>query len=615
MKAWAVFLVVCFLFLSMPASHAQTTTTKRLADGVTLVQQIDSNPPLAIDELIIDPTVPGVHIGTALGQGTVTGPTGDIHKGRGSVTQAQAANGAVAAVNGDFFPFTGDPLGVGVTNGRLYSEPYYAGRAAMGVTDDGRRLLLGILSYLGDLQAADGSRYPLGGVDRMVSATDLSDLVVFSQDYGPVSGGRMGATEVVLGNVNLPLSIDKLMKGTVRQVIVGAKVATSIPADGVVLSAPPGGPAAAFLNSKFHVGDNVEFLCAVAPKPALTDAVKLALAPPDSQGLPSRASGLDRGAVEWAAVTQAIGGGPELVVNGQIAVDATQEGFDDSFTNDPNPRTAIGQTAGGKILLVTVDGRQSLSKGVSLGNLARIMRRLGALNAMNLDGGGSTTMAARGMVVNWPSGTGAERPVADMVLVYAGSDPDPPSGSAGGASSFSLSAPAQTVSVGQSEKIAARLGSTPIDGDDPSLLWSGTAGDGVGVVTQDGVFHAVRPGTAMVRASYRGQDAQVQVTVTGSAPAAANYTIQARLVAAPDGAPNRSELVVRIVDQAGMPLQNGAVHISVHGGTPDNTDITTSADGTAQTGITWEGAAGAVTVSSGTIAPVSVNYPVAPAAK
>lgn len=615
MKAWAVFLAVTFLSLLPWASHAQTATTKRLADGVTLVQQIETDPPLAIDELIVDPSRPGVRIATALGQGTITGPTGDIFKGRGSVTQAQITNGAVAAVNGDFFPFTGDPLGVGITDGRLYSEPYSAGRAAVGVEADGHTLLFDILGYLGDLQASDGDRYALGGVDRMVSSTDLSDLVVFTQDYGPVSGGRMGGTEVVLGNVNLPLSIDKLMKGTVRQVIVGAKAATPIPADGVVLSAPPGGPAAAFLNGNFHVGDTVEFLCAVAPRPDVQDALKLALAPPDIGGLPSRGDfDLNRRAVDWATVTQAIGGGPQLVADGQVSVDAAQEGFDDSFTNDPNPRTAIGQTADGKILLVTVDGRQTLSKGVSLAQLAQIMRRLGAVNAINLDGGGSTTMAAKGMVVNWPSGTGAERPVADMVLVYGPADPDPRIEREGDLPPLSLTAPAQTIAAGQSMKITARLGTIALDDDDAELLWAGTVGDGVGVVTQDGVFHALRPGTGQIKASYQGEDAQAQVTVVGPASPPANYTISARLTPAPSGAPNRSELVVRIVDQSGMPLQNGAVHVSVEGGTADSPDITTNADGSAQTGITWAGNSGSVTVTSGQIPPASVNYSLEPVA-
>ena len=70
------------------------------------------------------------------------------------------------------------------------------------------------------------------------------------------------------------------------------------------------------------------------------------------------------------------------------------------------------------LLLVTVDGRQSQSVGMSLGELAALMLRLGAVQAMNLDGGGSTTMFVGGGIVNGPS-DGALRPIADSLLLYA----------------------------------------------------------------------------------------------------------------------------------------------------------------------------------------------------
>lgn len=609
MKAWAVFLAVPVLFFLFPSQSRAQTITKRLADGVSLVQEVDTDPPLAIDVLVIDPARPGVRIETTLGQDTVTGPTGDIHKGRESVSEAAIRHGAIAAVNGDFFPFTGDPLGVGITNGRLYSEPYGPGRDAVGVSADGKTLLFDILSYLGDLQAADGARYAIAGVDRMVSGTDLSDLVVFTPDYGPSSGGRMGGTEVVLGNVNLPLRINQLMKGTVRQVIQNASVATPIPEDGVVLSAPPGGPAAAYLDGHYHVGDEVEFLCAVAPKPDIDDAVKLALAPAQSGGLPSRAGeDLNRRVVDWSAVSQAIGGGPHLVVNGQVSVDSEQEGFDESFTNDPNPRTAIGQMADGRIILVTVDGRQKLSRGVSLLELAQIMRKLGAVNAMNLDGGGSTTMAADGLVVNWPSGTGDERPVADMLLVYGPRPSDPRADREGDLPPLTIVAPANPIQVGESAKLIAKQGTIPLEGSDPDLVWAGVATNGVGVVTQDGVFHAVKPGTGTIKANDDGREAEAQITVAGPAPAAASYTLTAELSPAPSHAPNRSNLVVRIVDSSGMPLANAAVHVAVTGGIADSADITTGADGTATTAITWQSNSGVVTATSGALKPATASY-------
>ena len=75
-------------------------------------------------------------------------------------------------------------------------------------------------------------------------------------------------------------------------------------------------------------------------------------------------------------------------------------------------------TADGSLLLVTVDGRRAgWSAGVTLPEAARLMRSLGARDALNLDGGGSTAMTVRGRVVNRPSDAGGERPVSDALVV------------------------------------------------------------------------------------------------------------------------------------------------------------------------------------------------------
>jgi exopolysaccharide biosynthesis protein len=72
----------------------------------------------------------------------------------------------------------------------------------------------------------------------------------------------------------------------------------------------------------------------------------------------------------------------------------------------------------GRLLLVTVDGRHpGWSVGMTLPEAARLMRSLGARDALNLDGGGSTTMTVRGQVVNRPSDGGGERPVSNALYV------------------------------------------------------------------------------------------------------------------------------------------------------------------------------------------------------
>ena len=71
----------------------------------------------------------------------------------------------------------------------------------------------------------------------------------------------------------------------------------------------------------------------------------------------------------------------------------------------------------GKFLMITVDGRTEQSGGLDLYDLAKYLLELGAIDAMNLDGGGSTTMFLDGKVVNKPSDKEGERKVGDAIVV------------------------------------------------------------------------------------------------------------------------------------------------------------------------------------------------------
>ena len=116
----------------------------------------------------------------------------------------------------------------------------------------------------------------------------------------------------------------------------------------------------------------------------------------------------------WPGVVDAIGGSHLLVQDGRAAL-----GTCSGAICAPNPRTGIGLTADGRIVLVVVDGRQRPSTGMSLPAFASFFVRLGAVSAMNLDGGGSSTMVVKGQVVNRPS-DGFERSVPNALLVHAG---------------------------------------------------------------------------------------------------------------------------------------------------------------------------------------------------
>jgi hypothetical protein len=129
---------------------------------------------------------------------------------------------------------------------------------------------------------------------------------------------------------------------------------------------------------------------------------------------------------DWSVVSDAIGGGPVLVRDG-VPVYRSNEGFTTSQLAPRGPRTAVGQRADGGIVLLTTDGRQpGFSVGMTNFELAQTLVRFGAVRGMALDGGGSSTLAFDGAVLNSPS-DGKERAVSTaLMLEYYGVYAPPP---------------------------------------------------------------------------------------------------------------------------------------------------------------------------------------------
>jgi hypothetical protein len=117
----------------------------------------------------------------------------------------------------------------------------------------------------------------------------------------------------------------------------------------------------------------------------------------------------------------AVGGAPQLLRDGKPYIDWREEKVLRSFAADRHPRTAVKISRDGSTLfLVTVDGRQpAVSIGMSLYELALYLKELGCWNAMNFDGGGSTTMVVRGDVVNKPSDRFGPRTVVNALMIVA----------------------------------------------------------------------------------------------------------------------------------------------------------------------------------------------------
>ena len=273
--------------------------------------------------------------------------------------------GAIAAVNGAFFSGDGRPVGLVAIDGELISEPY-AARTALGIGPHG--LAMERVDWQGQVFVAEEWLAQISGLNRP-RLTD--ELIIYTPIYGSWTGTNDYGFEVTV------------VDGTVTNVQIGN---SPIPPNGVVLS---GHGLNREVLSQLAVGDEV--------------AINIQLTPP----------WLEQG------FSQIIGGGPRLVRDGELSLNGEEELFRSDVLQGRAPRTAIGVTASGELLLVTVNGRQpNISVGMSLAELGRLLIELGAVQAMNLDGGGSTTMVIRDLVLNLPS-NGQERPVSNAILILA----------------------------------------------------------------------------------------------------------------------------------------------------------------------------------------------------
>ena len=124
--------------------------------------------------------------------------------------------------------------------------------------------------------------------------------------------------------------------------------------------------------------------------------------------------------VGWRGVLDVLGGNPTLLEKRRNTVGECPPS---AYFCRRHPRTGVGVKPNGHILFVVVDGRRTGSVGMRPMQFARLFRYLGATSALNLDGGGSTTMVVRDRIVNQPSDSKGERAVTSALVVLRGGDP------------------------------------------------------------------------------------------------------------------------------------------------------------------------------------------------
>lgn len=437
--------------LVLQAPPALRVWEKPLAPGLVYRTEVDPAGPFVTHALLASPEAPGLRVSPVLAGTTVYGPA--PFYGRGTVTQMADEAGAIAALNTDYFPLggnrgTGDPLGAMVVDGELVSVGGMR-RAVFGWGAGGAGA--GFLDWTGSIQI--GSNAPVviqglneeSGLNRIVLNTERAGLAMAKAPCSMVTlkldkPDPLRANEPRSGKV-VALETDL----TERAVAAGE----------IVIVAQ--GPKATALGG-LQLGDTVRF------------------------GF--KTSGLDP-----ARQTNVIGGGPFLLRNGVVSVDGADEKFNErDFVQKRHPRSAVGRTAKGDLVFLAVDGRTKVSVGMSLPELAAKMARLGCVEAINLDGGGSTALSLFGSAVNRPS-DGKERYVAAGVAFFG----DIPKDSR---------QPSLVFRRGPADRYVAslQLGGKPVL--NAEIVWSAVGDawiDGGGTVTP------LKTGTVTVRAVWRGK--------------------------------------------------------------------------------------------------------------
>jgi hypothetical protein len=291
-----------------------------------------------------------------------------------SMSRRAALGATSVAVNADLFEWSsGHPSGIFMRDRVLAATPH-GGRSSVGITEDGT-LDVRRVEFFATWRGF-GQRRTLNSFNQRPGANGIA---LYTPAWGRATPAEPGAVTAVLSPFP-PATPNTDLQAQVTEIRNGSP--TTIPPGGAVLVAR---------------GTAGQRLAAEAPLGSWV-TVRLIFRP------------------GWGEVVSAVGGGPVLVRDGTL-VFRSYEAFGAEHLLPRNPRTAVGQLADGRIILVVTDGRQpGYSVGMTNFELAQTMHRLGAVRASALDAGGSSTLSFEGQVLNRPSDRSGERAVASSLM-------------------------------------------------------------------------------------------------------------------------------------------------------------------------------------------------------
>ncbi len=366
------YLWLIFFCLSISAQDFKT-----IQDGIEyaeMTREIDKLP-VKMNLLRLDLTKVRLDVVHAMDAAIGTETTSSIAK----------RHGAFAAVNAGFFRldksiFAGDAAGVLKIDGKLLSEPF-GNRIALFIKNAPQISEVEFLRFdLSQSVKLRGSHFQIDGVNRQ---RKNNDLILFTPEFHGTTLTDSDGLEIIVQN------------GKISRIFDG-RGSSPIPSNGFVLSAA--GKLREIILRTVKVGEKI----------------KLEISGSDLKSSVFPAT-IDS---SYYLAEDIVGGVPQLIKNGKIEITWEQEKSSKEFVETKHPRTAVAKLNDGKFLMVTVDGRSEESGGIGLQSLAEILLELGAVDAMNFDGGGSTTMFLDGKVINKPSDKEGERRVSDAILVF-----------------------------------------------------------------------------------------------------------------------------------------------------------------------------------------------------
>jgi exopolysaccharide biosynthesis protein len=345
------------LLIRIPRKVATASESKKFPGGISYkrVSEMRSFGPITYHVMDVNLSDPKVSVGVVSGE--------DRIGAREALSSMAERKGAAAAINGGYFQMEdGKPIDFLVIGGKVLTLPERY-RGFFGLTRARKPVFL---QPRVEMTLSVNGGHPWS-VHRLNMPPKEEQVAVFTPEFGATTGTSPERREAA---------------------VVGGKVVSisdgggAIPPDGFVVS----GDSMNLLFDVLETGDTV--VRSVTSYPDISD------------------------------VADGVTAGPLLIRNGIVQNSLTEDfNITSVIVAKRNPRTAVGRAKNNHLLFVVVEGRSVRSAGMLIGELAELMKSLGSVDAINLDGGGSSEMIIGDKIMNDLS-DGKERPLANAFMIY-----------------------------------------------------------------------------------------------------------------------------------------------------------------------------------------------------